>query len=81
MVRPKDFYAQLLTPSNFIRQKLKKSEALRLKAYDDPGADDGKPITIGYGQTYYSPFQQYTRILNGVQSTSFLTTQPQLLTS
>jgi len=74
------FPAQSLTPSNFIRQKLKKSEALRLKAYDDPGADDGKPITIGYGQTFYTPGQQYTRILNEIQATALQTTQPQLLT-
>ncbi len=74
------FPAQSLTPSNFIRQKLKKSEALRLKAYDDPGADDGKPITIGYGQTFYTPGQQYTRTPNEIQSTAFQTTQPQLLT-
>ena len=68
------FPATQLTPSNFIRQKLKKSEALRLKAYDDPGADDGKPVTIGYGQTFYTPGQQYTRTPIGSNS------QPQLLT-
>ena len=50
-----------LTPSSKIKEELKSSEALRLKAYDDPGANSGLPITIGYGQTFYAPSQQYTR--------------------
>lgn len=74
------FPANQLTPSNFIRQKLKKSEALRLKAYDDPGANDGKPITIGYGQTFYTPGQQYTRIPNTVQIQAGANPQGELFT-
>ena len=50
-----------LTPSSKVKEELKSSEALRLKAYDDPGSNSGLPITIGYGQTFYAPGQQYTR--------------------
>jgi len=61
-----------LVPSNNVRKKLKSSEAFRANAYKDPGTKNdpvkqGKPITIGYGQTYYTPGQQYTR--NGVLQT------------
>ena len=50
-----------LVASNSIREKLKSSEAFRANAYKDPGTKNdpvkqGKPITIGYGQTYYAPW-------------------------
>ena len=41
-------------------EEIKRSEGLRLNAYNDPGSG-GEPITIGYGQTMYYTDQEYTR--------------------
>ena len=65
----KRFLPSQLVASHKIREKLKSSEAFRANAYKDPGTKNdsvkkGKPITLGYGQTYYTPGQQYTR--NGI---------------
>ena len=48
-------------------EEIKRSEGIRLNAYNDPGSG-GEPITIGYGQTMYYTDQEYTR--NGLLKTS-----------
>lgn len=70
------FPANTLSPDNFIREEIKRSEGYYsgnenkvvrsngiAYAYPDPGTG-GEPYTIGYGQTYYASGQKYTR--NGV---------------
>jgi len=67
------FPVSSLSPDNFIREEIKKSEGYYsgktdkvvrsngfAYAYPDPGTN-AEPYTIGYGQTYYFAGQQYYR--------------------